>query len=46
MMMVTDQSASEIGAGQMSDDLTALGEGMGLSIRVMGEDILNAMHRV
>jgi ACT domain-containing protein len=46
MMMVTDPSASEIGAGQMSDDLTALGEGMGLSIRVMGEDIFNAMHRV
>jgi ACT domain-containing protein len=46
MMMVTDPTDSSVGAGQMSDDLTALGEGMGLSIRVMGEDIFNAMHRV
>ena len=46
MMMVTDPSASSVETGQMSDDLTALGEGMGLSIRVMGEDIFNAMHRV
>ncbi len=46
MMMVTDPSAAELDAAQMSDDLTALGEGMGLSIRVMGEDIFNAMHRI
>lgn len=46
MMMVTDPTDSSVGAGQMSDDLTALGEGMGLSIRVMGEDIFNAMHRI
>ena len=46
MMMVTDPTAASVGAGQMSDELTALGEGMGLSIRVMGEDIFNAMHRI
>ena len=46
MMMVTDPTGSTVKAGQMADELTALGEGMGLSIRVMGEDIFNAMHRV
>jgi ACT domain-containing protein len=46
MMMVTDPTGSTVKAGQMADELTALGEGMGLSIRVMGEDIFHAMHRI
>ena len=46
MMMVTDPTAASVDTGQMSDDLTKLGDGMGLSIRVMGEDIFHAMHRI
>ena len=46
MMMVTDPTKAVIGTGQIADDLDRLGESMGLSIRVMGEDIFNAMHRV
>ena len=33
-------------AGQAADELDALGKEMGLSIRVMKEDIFNAMHRI
>ncbi len=46
MMMVTDPTKAVIGTGQIADDLDRLGESMGLSIRVMGEDIFNAMHRI
>ena len=46
MMMVTDPSKSDLSAGQIADELDALGADMGLSIRVMGEDIFNAMHRI
>lgn len=46
MMMVTDPAQSDKGTGQIADDLDAIGKGMGLSIRVMGEDIFNAMHRI
>ena len=46
MMMVADPAQSEKGTGQIADDLDAIGKGMGLSIRVMGEDIFNAMHRI
>ena len=46
MMMVADPAQSDKGTGQIADDLDAIGKGMGLSIRVMGEDIFNAMHRI
>ncbi len=46
MMMITDPGKADIDAARMSDDLSKLGEEMGLSIRVMGEDIFNAMHRI
>ena len=46
MMMVADPAQSDKGTGQSADDLDAIGKGMGLSIRVMGEDIFNAMHRI
>lgn len=46
MMMVTDPSGSTASAGTISDQLEKLGGEMGLSIRVMNEDIFNAMHRI
>lgn len=46
MMMVTDPEKAKITAAQMSDDLNGMGDEMGLSIRVMNEDIFNAMHRI
>lgn len=46
MMMVTDPEKAVIGTGKIADDLDRLGQSMGLSIRVMGEDIFNAMHRI
>ncbi len=46
MMMVTDAAASTKTPGEISDELSAIGENMGLSIRVMQEDIFQAMHRI
>ena len=46
MMMVADPAQSTVTAGQAADELDALGKEMGLSIRVMKEDIFNAMHRI
>ena len=46
MVMMTDISAINGGFSDFADDLTALGEERHLSIRVMHEDIFNAMHRI
>lgn len=46
MMMVTDSSKSPRETGVIADELDEMGRSMGLSIRVMGEDIFNAMHRI
>ena len=46
MMMVADPAKSAKETGVIADELDAMGQGMGLSIRVMGEDIFNAMHRI
>lgn len=46
MMMVTDPSKSPRKTGVIADELDEMGRSMGLSIRVMGEDIFNAMHRI
>ena len=46
MMMVTDPTGATIPTAQIADELSQLGSEMGLSIRVMNEDIFNAMHRI
>jgi len=46
MMMVADPAKSVKETGVIADELDAMGQSMGLSIRVMGEDIFNAMHRI
>jgi len=46
MMMVTDATGCAKDHGQIADELSLLGEQMGLSIRCMQEDIFDAMHRI
>lgn len=46
MMMITDLSASSKPFGEVCDDLTAIGEGIGVIIKCQREDIFNGMHRI
>ena len=46
MMMITDTSKTKKSMGEVSKDLEALGETMGLVIRCQHEDIFNKMHRI
>lgn len=46
MIMLVDITHNDIPFTQFADDLTALGEEMGLSVRAMHEDIFNSMHRI
>lgn len=46
MVMMTDISAISGGFADFADALSALGETKHLSIKVMHEDIFNAMHTV
>ena len=44
--MMVDISKCSIPFQDLVDALTAIGEGMGLTIHVMHEDIFNSMHRI
>ena len=46
MIMMVDISKCSIPFQNLVDALTAIGEGMGLTIHVMHEDIFNSMHRI
>lgn len=46
MMMIVDTSASDKSHGDMSDELKALGEEIGVIIKCQREDIFKSMHRV
>ena len=46
MIMLVDLSSSSIPCAELSDRMKTLGEGLGLSIHVMHEDIFNSMHRI
>lgn len=46
MMMVTEISQCTVPLVELIENMQALGEGMGLSIRVQREDIFEAMHHV
>lgn len=46
MMMVTDTSKSDKSAEELSSDLKAIGEEIGVIIRCQHEDIFNMMHRI
>lgn len=46
MFMLVDISSSKISCAELADRMDALGKEMGLSIRVMHEDLFNSMHRI
>ena len=46
MIMMVDIEKSTIPFEQLADELTALGNDMGLSIHTMHEDIFNSMHQI
>lgn len=46
MVMMVDISSSTISFSELSEELSALGDGLGLKIHCMHEDIFNSMHRI
>ncbi|MBO4281222.1 MAG: ACT domain-containing protein [Lachnospiraceae bacterium] len=46
MMMVVDVSGSPKDFGTLSDELTTVGEGIGVVIHIQSEDIFDMMHRI
>ena len=46
MIMMVDIEKSNVPFGQFADELTALGDSLGLSIHTMHEDIFNSMHQI
>ncbi len=46
MIMMVDISKSDVPFTRFSEEITALGEKMGLSVHAMHEDIFNSMHRI
>lgn len=46
MIMLVDISKSTVPFQQLSDSLQKIGEGMGLTVHVMHEDIFNSMHHI
>ncbi len=46
MMMIVDTSGMEKSFGDMADQLTALGETIGVAIKCQKEEIFEMMHRI
>ncbi|MBQ4082522.1 MAG: ACT domain-containing protein [Clostridia bacterium] len=46
MTMIADIDKLSVSFDELSDRLNAMAEEMGLSVRVMHEDIFNSMHRI
>ena len=46
MMMITDTAQATVNASELSADLKAIGDNLGLIIRSQNEEIFNMMHRV
>ncbi|MBQ3432305.1 MAG: ACT domain-containing protein [Clostridia bacterium] len=46
MMMVVDGTATNKTAGDVGDDLKALGEGIGVQIQCQSAEIFEQMHRI
>lgn len=46
MIMLVDVSAASVDFSALASSLEALGEDMGLSIRIQRQDIFDAMHRI
>lgn len=46
MMMIADISTTNKSFGELAEDLTKLGDGLGVVIKLQHENIFNAMHRI
>ncbi len=46
MIMLADVSQSKVVFSALADTLSALGDTLGLSIRIQHEDLFNSMHRI
>ena len=46
MVMAVDVSKAALSFGDLQDELSALGQDMGLAIRVQREEIFDAMHQI
>ncbi len=46
MVMLVDVEKSKVSFKELSDKLEALGQELGLEIRIQHEDIFNSMHRI
>lgn len=46
MIMLVDISRCSVPFSELSDQLTAVGKDMNLTVHVMHEDIFNSMHRI
>lgn len=46
MIMLVDISGCTVSFAELTDEMTALGNRMGLKIHMMHEDIFNSMHRI
>lgn len=46
MMMITDMTNTKKPFGEISDDLSAMGEEIGVIIKCQREEIFNGMHRI
>lgn len=46
MIMMTDISSCSVPFSQLQDELTKIGDEMGLSVHTMHEDIFNSMHKI
>lgn len=46
MIMLVDVGEAEVSFAELSQELDGAGKERGLSIRIMREDIFNAMHRI
>ena len=46
MMMIVDMNRAEKSFGDIADELTALGEEIGVIIKCQSEEIFNQMHRI
>ena len=46
MMMIVDASSTDKSAGEVGDELKALGEGIGVQINCQSSEIFEQMHRI
>lgn len=46
MMMIVDAGKCDRLFGEMADEITAIGNDIGVQIKVQQEDIFNSMHRI